>query len=185
MKKNIISTIENKGYVKVEETNTAVSFVNESAQYCVILIDVYLDYHENDEFHDLIFGMHTTLKQKYSFAEKCTICVYIDTPLDNDVVKRNPYHFLKVTSDELDVLPTIVNKDITVNILPAESMEDQGDYFINPFQKCDGICNAEFLRFISNIKTDVIVKYPLFISNSEIRWFHYVSNKMYKVNFVS
>jgi len=143
---------------------------------CVIFLNKYdekLTYSNSE--------LRKPLEEKYNFATKGTICVFNIYDGDLDELERDEYHAIKIHSNKLDILPSKLNKQLTITFKPTIEGGDKGDYVINPFVKMDGKANISFYEFLSTVDKNSVVNYPMIIDGMYLSWFRYVSNKIYNV----
>jgi hypothetical protein len=172
--------IIDRGYKVVAETEDGTSFVNEDVEVCVMLLNYYDDLSTKDKDHG--HELHKTLTEKYQYANKCTICVIIDSNGDKEAIQRNEYYFVKVFTNRISMLPVKTNKAIKINFIASKNCRDFGNYTINPFEPIDGIACADFYHFLSLVTEDSFVKYPKCISNSYFRW---LANKFFTIETIN
>jgi hypothetical protein len=172
--------ITDKGYKIVAETEDGVSFVNEDTQICVMLLNYYDDLSNKDKDHG--HELHKTLTEKYQYANKCTICVIIDSPSDKEAIQRNEYYFVKIFSDRINIIPSSVNKAIKITFEPMVGACDFGDYTINAFEPIDGLTCANFYSFLSSVTKNSVVKYPKCISTS---YFRFMAHKLFAIETIN
>lgn len=175
--------IIDRGYSIVEESEFGISFVNESAKFCVILLKQYWSQNK----HDAEFGhsLHANLKKKFIYAEKCTILVinalHPEESRTQEEIERDEYFFLKMFPENIQYLPKAENKSTTINFSPMKSAEDKGDYTVDPFDEFDGKCSGNFLKYLSQAKDGDVVKYPKIVDN---RFFRYWADKLYTIKMI-
>lgn len=176
---NYKQQIIDRGYKVVAETEDGISFVNEEAQFCAMLLFKYnsLSNLDKDHGHDL----HETLKDKYPYANKATICVIVDYEGDAEKIQRNEYYFSKIFTNRINILPSKVNKGIRIIFEPMVNQCDLGSYTINPFENVDGFACANFYDFLSSVTKDCVVKYPRCL---DIGYFRWVANKLFDIETV-
>ncbi len=172
-------SIIGRGYEVVGESCGCTAFINQETKFCAILAPTYVIGADNRGAHDC----HDMLKKIAGFAEKSTICVI--EPNDNisfrelERITRNEYHFVKVSAALLYTLPNRVDKNMVINFEPMRHGDDRGDYTVNPFDKFDGKCSGDYIRWLANDARDGdTVKYPPIINSS---FFRYHAEKLYKV----
>jgi len=171
--------IIDRGYKVVAETEDGISFVNEKLQTCAMLLFKYnqLSNLDKDRGHDL----HKTLIDKYSYANKGTICVIVDYEGDVTEIESNEYYFLKIFTNKIHILPSNIDKTITVRFEPMTGADDLGDYTINPFLPVDGVACACFYGFLASVKQNCVVKYP---KSVDIGYFRWITNKFFTLETI-
>lgn len=192
-----IEEIVSRGYSIVSNEIDMVSFANESVNYCCILIQSYEGlYDPNEEKLERLFELEGILKSKYSFANKGIILIIVDIPVDKErsKIERDVYNYIKTYVDNIDILPSKINKDITISFKTMDasmvgfdiiagkeiSMNSSTVYVIDPFEEFDGISVQNYLKFLNTVNEDSIVYYPKIYEPQFIR---YVANKFYTVSW--
>lgn len=164
-------------YSVITETEEGITFVNEDVQFCVILLKTY----KGDDDKEKGFELHKILKSKFSYAEKCTICVIIDTNEDKEKIQRNEYFYSKIFTDRINILPIKSDKSIKISFSSMKDVFDTGDYTVNAFDYFDGLCCINYMEYLSKAKNGDIVKYPKIANNS---YFRYIANKLYSIEVI-
>ncbi len=170
--------ILDKGYTVVAETEDGISFVNVEVQTCAMLL---FNYDDSDTSTDKDIGidLHKTLTTKYIYANKGTICVIANTTNDRNTILRNQYFFTKISPEHIFILPSKIDKSITITIKPMIDINDLGDHTVNPFEPIDGLTCIGLYRFLSIVTKDSTIKYPPCI---EPGYFRYITNKFFSIN---
>lgn len=168
------------GYETVVENETGISMVKEDVSTCLIILQ---DYDENQLYDDS--ELRKPLNSKFSFAEKGTICVFVnhDESIEIEDIEADNYYALKVHESHADCIPHR-KEDIRITFKPIESLEGilapaPSSYVISPFRKMDGLMSQDFYRYLANAKDGDVVRYPEIISGMMLSWFRYVANKQY------
>jgi len=173
--------IINKGYELIAETEDGFCFANENTSFGVILLREYSSKNDARAGHKL----HEILKNKYSFAEKSTICIIASIECNEDKdredLERNEYYFLKIFPERINILPEKRNKEIQLTFVPMSNENDVGNYHINPFEKLDGLACVNFLEYLCKAQNNDIIKYPAAIN---IGFFNYWAYKLYKTEVI-
>ncbi len=175
-KMEIKNKIIEKGYRIISEEENFIAFVNEKVKYCCILTKKY-----DKETYDKLYEYHEILKKEFDFAEKGTILLINDIVDDREKIESDVYSFLKTYIDNIDILPCIQNKTITITFKPIESSDDACDYAINPYEEFDGIAMRKYLMFLNRVTKDSIVLYPKIF---EPHYLRYVANKFFTIELI-
>jgi hypothetical protein len=170
--------IIDRGYSIVEESEEGIAFVNEDTQFCAILLKFYSD----EDYDRRGFKLHDVLKSKFSFAEKCTICIILDSDIDKEKLVRDEYFYCKILPERINILPIKSDKSVKIIFSPMDNASDVGDYTVNPFEPFDGLCSSNYIEFLSNAKDGNIVKYPKIVNNS---YFRYLAYKLYNIEVIN
>ena len=67
------------------------------------------------ETYDKLYEYHEILKKEFDFAEKGTILLINDIVDGREEIESDVYSFLKTYIDNIDILPCIQNKTITID----------------------------------------------------------------------
>lgn len=170
---NYKKQITDRGYKVVSETEEGISFVNEDVKFCAILLKKY-----KEDGNDKEYGRELKKTLNYSYAEKGTFCIIISTDDDRDKIQRDPYFYVKIFTDKINILPIKEDKSITIIFMPMKDSSDVGDYTVNAFDHFDGLLSASYFEYLTNAKHGDIVKYPKIIDSS---FFRYHANKLYTI----
>ena len=180
---NYKQQIIDRGYQLVAETEEGYCFVNESTNFCAILLKEYCSEHYNNAKSG--YELLEILKNKYGFAEKATICVIVNVTSDEnkskESIERDEYFFLKIFPERIHILPIKSNKEVKITFEPMSGENDKGNYTINPFDKFDGLCSSNFLEYLSKAQDGDIIKYPKIVDTS---FFRYWGQKLYQIEIV-
>ena len=183
MNKTEIRTILNKkGYIakviknnNLEETEI---YINSKINWGVIVAYTYFTEEDREQYLDLFENVKKELNIKHFFL------LILDNRLieaEKDEIKRDEYFFIKIFEEDIDAILDNENKEKDIVFEAMDSIEDKGDYLINPFDYIDGLAIINFLKYLHsvNIKKDnmpLVIKYPKCIQLSTIAYFKYLVN---------
>lgn len=183
--KNLKEKFTKLGYKQVTENEFGISMVKEDISTCLIILK---DYDKNQLYNDS--ELRSPLDSRFSFAQKGTICVFInhDESLEIEDIEADEFNALKVHESHIDCIPHR-KEDISIVFKPIESIESilvpaPSSYVISPFRKMDGLMSQDFYRYLANAKDGDVVRYPEIISGMMLSWFRYVANKQYSIQTI-
>jgi hypothetical protein len=173
----IKQAILNKDYTLQLETEQGCSFYNNAVEFCVIILKEYTMENHYKEFRELF----EDLQKKIAYTKK-TIAIILNTDYEKEEVRRDEYYFMKIFEDQIDSIPVKKN-EITINIVPMEDINDNGDYLIDPLELYDSIAVIKLVEFVISAKDNCVIKYPRGMEKN-VMHVRYIVNKMVnKVNY--
>lgn len=164
--------ILDKGYTLLLENEHGCAFYKKDISFCVLILKEYSD-KDSSNWDEL----YEALKKEVMYIKK-TLAVILNTDDDKDSVQEDPYYFAKIFQEQISLIPS-QKRNITINLLPMQNLNDIGDYYVDPLKDYDGKATSSLLDFLVNKATDnCVIKYPRLLGMEGASHIRYIAEKL-------